>query len=352
MKELLIKSNCLIVEALEALDKTAMKCLLVVDDKNKLIGSLTDGDIRRAILKGINFNEPIDKAYFRSPKALTVNNYSKKEALKIMNETSLEFLPVVDKDNSVVDILNLKDISKSKTKSKEELDNPVVIMAGGRGTRLEPFTSVLPKPLVPVQDRPIVEHIIENFTSCGAKSFFMTVNYKSKILKAYFEELDPDYQVKFLEEEEPLGTAGSLFFLKDLINKPFFVTNCDIILKVDYKEFYNFHVKNNYDFSLVGSLKNFTIPYGTCNLNKDGSLKSIDEKPEFNSLVNTGVYLINPSVLDLIIEKEYLDMDKLMEKLSVNNMKIGVFPVEEDSWLDIGQWSEYKTTIKKFDEQI
>ena len=122
MKELLIKSNCLIVEALEALDKTAMKCLLVVDDKNKLIGSLTDGDIRRAILKGINFNEPIDKAYFRSPKALTVNSYSKKEALKIMNETSLEFLPVVDKDNSVVDILNLKDISKSKTNSKEELD--------------------------------------------------------------------------------------------------------------------------------------------------------------------------------------------------------------------------------------
>ena len=349
MKELLIKTNCLIVEALEVLDKTAKRCLLVVDSKNKLIGTLTDGDIRRAILKGIHFNESIVKVYFRSPTALTVNKYSKNEALKIMKEASLEFLPIVDKDNYLVDILNLRDISKSKTKLKKELDNPVVIMAGGRGTRLEPFTSVLPKPLVPVHDKPIVEHIIENFISCGAKSFFMTVNYKSKILKAYFEELDPDYQVKFLEEEEPLGTAGSLFFLKGLINKPFFVTNCDIILKVDYKEFYNFHIKNNYDFSLVGSLKNFTIPYGTCNLNKDGSLQSIDEKPEFNSLVNTGVYLINTSVLDLIIEKEYLDMDKLMAKLSSNNMKIGVFPVEEDSWLDIGQWSEYQKTLRKID---
>ena len=352
MKELLIEPNCSIVDALKILDKTAKRCLLVVNKKGELIGSLTDGDIRRGILKGINFNESVKKVYFSSPKSLRAGSFLKGDAVRMMQKESLEFLPVVDKNNCVIKILHFEELFKSSPKRKIDLDIPLVIMAGGRGTRLEPFTSVLPKPLVPIQDKPIIEHIIDNYLSYGVKTFFMTVNYKSKILKAYFEELDPDYEITFLEEEEPLGTAGSLIFLKDLVKEPFFVTNCDLILKVDYQEFYNFHSKNKFDFSLVASLKNYTIPYGTCNLNPDGSLHSIDEKPEFSSQVNTGVYLINPEVLDLLKEKKYLDMDELISKLISLDMRIGVFPVEEDSWLDIGQWSEYKNTIKKFDEQV
>ena len=177
-------------------------------------------------------------------------------------------------------------------------------MAGGKGTRLEPFTKILPKPLVPVHEKPIIEHIIKMFTEYGCNDFYLTVNYKSKILKAYFEEINPEYTIKFIEEEKPLGTAGSLKYLSGMLESPFFVTNCDIIVKSNYHSLYKFHKEGNYDLTLVASAKEYIIPYGTCDLNGDGSLSNINEKPQFDFLINTGLYLINPNLLELIKENQ------------------------------------------------
>ena len=187
-------------------------------------------------------------------------------------------------------------------------------MAGGKGTRMEPFTKILPKPLVPVHEKPIIEHIIERFTELGCSEFHITVNYKGKILKAYFEELQPEYRVNFVVEQEPLGTAGSLRSLQGYFDKPFFVSNCDIIIKADYTSIYKFHQKGRYAVTLIASTKEYIIPYGTCELNGDGHLSHIDEKPSYDFLVNTGLYVLNPEVLELIPEKSFFHITHLIEK--------------------------------------
>ena len=221
-------------------------------------------------------------------------------------------------------------------------------MAGGSGTRMEPFTKVLPKPLIPIHEKPIIEHIIDKFLNIGCDSFHLTVNYKSKILKAYFEELQPNYSLSFIDEKEPLGTAGSLRYLKDKFYKPFFVTNCDIIIKADYASLYEFHQKNNYDITLVASAKEYIIPYGTCELNAEGHLSHINEKPMYNFLINTGLYILNPDVLNIIPKDKFYHITHLIEDAKTQGKKIGVFPVDDDDWIDIGQWVEYKKAIDKF----
>jgi NDP-sugar pyrophosphorylase family protein len=224
---------------------------------------------------------------------------------------------------------------------------PVVIMAGGKGTRMEPFTKILPKPLVPIQEKPIIEHIIERFLDIGCSDFHLTVNYKGKILKAYFEEVQPDYQVHFVDEHEPLGTAGSLRFLDDKFNQPFFVTNCDIIIKTDYSDLYEFHQKGDYDITLVASEKEYIIPYGTCQLNKDGHLDHINEKPTYYFLINVGLYILNPDVLKLIPENKFYHITHLIEDAKNKGKKVGIFPIDDDAWVDVGEWSEYQKAVEQ-----
>ena len=220
-------------------------------------------------------------------------------------------------------------------------------MAGGKGTRLKPLTDILPKPLVPIQNKTIIEHIIENFEETGSKDFYLSVNYKAKLIKAYFEEIGPEHNVKYIEEDTPLGTAGSLKYLNKVLTKPFFVTNCDVIVKANYQSLYKFHLKGKYDITLVASAKEYIIPYGTCELNKEGSLSLINEKPVYNFLVNTGLYVINPEILDLIPKNKPYDITQLFADTKKTGKKIGVFPVSEDAWFDVGQWGEYKSTLKK-----
>ena len=218
-------------------------------------------------------------------------------------------------------------------------------MAGGKGTRLEPFTKVLPKPLIPIHEKPVIEHILEHFTNVGVKQFILTVNYKARIMKAYFEELKPDYSIDFVEEQKPLGTAGSLKFLENKFNSPIFVTNCDIIIQADYPDIFAFHQNNGYDITLVASIKNYIIPYGTCELDGEGNLKKINEKPKYDLLVNTGLYVINPDILHLIPENESYDITYLIEDAMKKNKKVGVYPIDDDSWIDVGQWAEYQKAV-------
>ena len=347
MKDITVKPDISIRQAMKVLDSTAEKCLLVVDDEQTLIGTLTDGDLRRGILGGQKFTNSILECYHKNPRSLTVGHYLQEDATQLLRNEKLDLIPVVDEKRKVASYITWSN-SNTGDKPKKELSNvPVVIMAGGKGTRMEPFTKVLPKPLIPVNDKTIIEHIIESFTDIGCCEFYMTVNYKGKILKAYFEELNPQYDISFVDEKVPLGTAGCLQYLIGKFDKPFFLTNCDVIIKTDYTTLYEFHQKGGYDITLVASAKEYIIPYGTCELNGDGHLAHINEKPKYDFLVNTGVYVMNPEVLNLIPKDKFYHITHLIEDAKNKGRKVGVFPIDDASWFDVGQWAEYRQTVQR-----
>lgn len=347
MKELFVKSDITIRQAMKVLDKTAEKCLIVIDKNNKLKGTLTDGDLRRSILKGTLFSEDISNSYNIKPITLIENEYDDRDLKKLILKKKLDLIPVVDKNNCVVDYVTGSSLVQDR-KARSKIKNiPVVIMAGGKGTRMEPFTKILPKPLVPIHEKPIIEHIIESFISAGCNDFYLSVNYKSRILKAYFEEVDSNYKINFVEEKEPLGTAGSLRLLDNKFDYPFFVTNCDIIVKADYLSLYEFHKKGNYDVTVVASAKEYVIPYGTCELNKDGHLSHINEKPKYDFLINTGLYVLSPEILSLIPKDSFYHITHLIEDAKNKGKKVGVFPIDDDSWVDVGQWTEYQQAVER-----
>jgi dTDP-glucose pyrophosphorylase len=348
MKYISVNPNITIRQAMKALNETGEKCLLVVNENKKLLGTLTDGDLRRGILSGMNFSESISVCYNKDATTFTQDNYIQEDATRVLRDKKLDLIPIIDKDGKVVDYLTWSNIFDGEQTNKSLDDVSVVIMAGGKGTRMEPFTKVLPKPLIPIHDKPIIEHIIEQFINIGCSNFYLTVNYKGKILKAYFEELKPDYSVSFINENEPLGTAGSLQYLKGKFDKPFFVTNCDIIVKSDYASLYEFHQKGGYDITLVASAKEYIIPYGTCELNGDGHLSHINEKPQYDFLINTGLYVLSPEIIELIPENRFYHITHLIEDAKNQGKKVGVFPIDDDGWIDIGQWAEYKKAIELF----
>ena len=346
MKDITVQENITIREAMKVLEKTSEKCILVVDKNKKLLGTLTDGDLRRSILRGAKFSEDISTSYNLEPTHLIQDKYDMDETFKLMRDLKIDLIPIVDQANVVIDYVTRAYIG-GKGQPKKSLKNvPVVIMAGGKGTRLEPFTKVLPKPLIPIHDKPLIEHIIERFTSLGCLDFYLTINYKGKILKAYIEELKPKYKVHFIEEHEPLGTAGSLCFLDGKFKNSFFVTNCDIIVKANYASIYDFHHKGNYDITLVASSKEYVIPYGNCELNSDGSLANINEKPRYDFLINTGLYVLNSDVLSLIKKNKVYHITDLIKDAQNQGKKVGVFPINDDAWIDVGQWSEYRQAVE------
>ena len=348
MKDLIIKKDNTIIEALKKIGKSAEKNLIVTDDQNKLLGILSDGDLRRAILKKKKLTDKIDKVYNKKSFYFYENELNIENVKKKFIEKKIFFVPVVDNKKIIKDILTWDKVFSKKNSEKIYKRNiPVVIMAGGKGTRLEPFTKVLPKPLIPIDDKPVIEHIIDSFTKYGSKNFFISLNYKSKILKSFFEELNPPYSIKYLEENIPLGTAGALYFLKDKMKSDFYVTNSDIILKIDHSDLYDFHKKNKNDITIVVVAKEFEIPYGTCEINSKGELNTIKEKPKFNFLINSGLYLFNHKILNHLKKDKKLDMNELIQSLIKKGKKIKIFPVTEKMWIDVGQWVEYKKIVDK-----
>ncbi len=347
-KDLIVSENTKIVTALKQLGKTGEKNLVVLNVKNKLVGVLSDGDLRRAILKKININNSIRKIYNKKPLFFYQNRLKNNEIKKILISKKLFFAPIVDQKKNIVDVVTWDFIFGKKNKVKKIKSKiPVVVMAGGKGTRLEPFTDILPKPLIPINRKSILEHVFEKFVDYGLKNFILSINYKSKILKAFFDELNPEYQITFLEEKKPLGTAGALANIILKNEKNFFVTNSDIILNLDYNDLLNFHLVNKNIVTCVVATKDYVIPYGTCKINSSGKLLQLKEKPTYNFLVNTGMYLFDKTVLKFIKKNEKLDMNELIITLMKNNCKIMVYPVSEKSWIDVGQWNEYKKAVEK-----
>ena len=234
-----------------------------------------------------------------------------------------------------------RQLSPDKTR-KSHLD----IMAGGKGTRLKPITNVIPKPLVPVGDKTILEVIMDQFESIGCHKFYMSVNYKADMMEYYLSQLDHKYNIEFFMEDKPLGTIGSVSLLKDKITTPFFVSNCDSINEQDYRDVWDYHVNNHNDMTIVTMIKSFKIPYGVIETGEDGLMTALKEKPEQNYQVNTGVYILNPGLIAEIPEGEFFHITHLMEKVQARGGRVGCFPVSEHAWKDMGEWPEYLKMIK------
>ncbi|MHB1688181.1 MAG: nucleotidyltransferase family protein [Ignavibacteriaceae bacterium] len=342
-------------DAIKKLDNYSEKILFVIDDENHLIGSLTDGDIRRWILWGGNdFNTKVDNACFkktffvRESIPLEKENFISDEIRDTVLKKKINFVPVVSDSKVIIKILTWDDLfSETQTKNvKEKINLPVIIMAGGKGTRLDPFTRVLPKPLIPIGDKTVVEIIIDKFLVYGVNIFFLSLNHKANIIKSYFEELTLPYRLNYIEENLPLGTAGSLRLIQNKISENIFVTNCDILVDADYFDLSEFHKSKNYSITIVASLKHFNIPYGICEISDGGALKKITEKPEYSFLVNTGMYVLKSEVLNLIPPDKAFDMTDLINAVISSGGKVGVYPISEKSWIDIGEWSEYKKALE------
>ena len=349
MKNLLIRPDSNIKNALNQMTRTGEKCLVVVDKKNRLLGTLSDGDVRKAILNGKIHEDKINEYYQKRPTFLRKENYSLSQAKNIFLKKRIDVIPIVERSKKVVDVITFENIFK-KNKSvihTKTFSKTVVIMAGGKGARLEPFTNVLPKPLVPINEKPVIEHIIEKFIKNKVSNFFITSNYKSKIIKAYFHEMKPKFKLTFIDESKPLGTAGGLSLLEGKIKKPFIVTNCDTIINIDFDDLMNFHISNGNALTLVASSKEHTIPYGTCKLTKKGHLHKIIEKPKFDFFVNVGLYVLNPNLIKLIPKNKSYDMIDLIQLIKTRKKQIGVYPIDDESWIDVGQWSEYRKAVDR-----
>lgn len=341
---LFINENYTVKDAIIKLDEVGTKILLVVT-KKKLIGVVTDGDIRTWILRNGNLTESVSA--MMNSKPVVVSENDRDRAINLMQQLMIESIPVVNRNFEVVDIVFWNQNFKRKLNFYNEITSPVVIMAGGKGTRLYPYTKILPKPLIPIGETPIVERIIERFTQYGFNRFFMTVNYKKNMIKAYFNEIDKSYEILFVEEDQPLGTAGSLSLLKTEIKETFFVSNCDVLLDANYSEILKYHKESGNKITMVTSLKNTIIPYGVIKIGNDESVSEIVEKPESSYLVNTGIYVLEPEVLMDVPENEFFHITDLINKYILENKKIGTYPVSERSWLDMGQMNEMENMVKQ-----
>jgi dTDP-glucose pyrophosphorylase/CBS domain-containing protein len=346
VRAFLVPETFTIRQAMEQLERTEEKIIFVVDSDSRLIGSLTDGDIRRWILSDGDLKAQVRLVCNCHPR-VAEEDFNVEELRAEMLEGNFSCVPVVSSSRQIVKLVFWKELFQSEiaTSQKRQLNLPVVIMAGGKGTRLAPFTNVLPKPLIPMGDRTVIEIIIDQFLPYGLNCFHLSVNYKSKILKSFFEELSPQYSVAYIEEREPRGTAGALRVLYEDTPDNLIVTNCDIIIQADLADLVSFHTENNHDLTLVASLKDYKIPYGVCELGKGGSIAQIKEKPQYSFLVNTGMYVVRRDRLNLIPADAHCDMTDFIETLKLQGGSIGVFPIGEKAWIDTGEWAEYRKAL-------
>lgn len=328
--------------ALEQLDRVIpVKVLFVVDHRDALVAALTDGDVRRAILAGASLETPISQIANYHP------TYLEHDDLELVQE----YLKII----TAVPLLNRdKKIIKVYTRGiNQQLDNcnklviPVVIMAGGLGTRLYPYTKILPKPLIPVADMPIAERIIRSFQKIGSDEFHMVVNYKSNMIKAYFNDTDYGYNITFWDEDKPLGTGGGLFLLKDNIRETFVLTNCDILIMDDVRKIVEHHREKKNVVTMVCSLKNFEIPYGIVNFSEGGEISSFEEKPQMSFFTNTGYYILEPKVFEYIGQNENIGMPDIIDRMRRDGQKIGIYPISDIAWLDMGQFDSMESMERR-----
>lgn len=346
IEQILVGPGDTVKHALKRMDEVGSKLVFAADGERALLGALSDGDVRRWILKGGGLSAKISQVMVRKPRYLA-EGYTQAEARRLVVDRQLECVPVLDAEGRIKGAVWWYDFFKEKEHAAARLGLPVVIMAGGKGTRLAPITNILPKPLMPIGDKPITQHIIERFARYGCRKVYFSVNFKANLIKAYFGDLGGDYDFEFIEEPKPLGTAGSLYLLKRKVKRTFFLTNCDVLVDADYADIAKFHRESGNKVTIVGSMKHFTIPYGTCEIANGGGLLAVREKPEFDFLVNTGMYMMEPEALKLIPDQGFMHMTELIDKCLKKGVRIGVYPISEKSWVDTGQWEQLQETLDR-----
>lgn len=334
-----------LLAAMKQMDAGGIKTLFVFAN-NEFEGLLTIGDIQRAIIKNIPLSAPINTILDKD-KVYGFVSESEDEIRNKMRRLRAEVMPILDDEHSLVDVWFWSDLfEKSEAAIRDSIDLPVVIMAGGKGTRLKPLTNVIPKPLVPIGEKTILEEIMDRFETIGCHKFYMSVNYKSDLLQFYLDQLEHKYDISFFEEDKPLGTIGSVSLLKGKLNTPFFVSNCDIIIDQDYRDVYDYHLENHNDLTLVTAVKSISIPYGVIETGEDGLMVGLKEKPELTYMINSGLYILNADCIDEIPEGEMFHITQLIERIKEKKGRVGCFPVSEHAWKDMGEWPEYLRMIK------
>lgn len=332
-------------EAMQRIDDNSNGILFLINDKNVLISCITDGDIRRYLLAGGKIDGAVADAANKHPKYAR----SIEEARTFYHKRSYVAIPIVDGNGNLLDIYT-GEVGISK-KFHSSLHIPVVINAGGKGTRLDPFTRVLPKPLIPVGELPIIEHIMKEYQSYSCNEFHIIVNYKKNLIKAYFADNENHYNITWYDEEKPLGTGGGLTLLRGKFNSTFFFANCDALLTTNYESVLKFHKENKNIITMVCVYKNLNIPYGVVEIGENGIIEDMKEKPLMSFLTNTGIYIVEPEVIEDIADNVPIGFPDIVEMEKQKGKRVAVFPVSENDWMDMGQLPELeKMRVKLYGE--
>ncbi|WP_227394283.1 sugar phosphate nucleotidyltransferase [Jeotgalibacillus aurantiacus] len=339
----LIDEKATMLDAMAQLDAVAKKVLFVTRD-DRFVGAITDGDIRRWILKKGNLEAKVEDIANYEPKFLP--DHEEKNARAFMKQYAIEALPIVNEDHEIIAVSLW---NEEKVKVKKNLQVPVVVMAGGLGTRLYPYTKILPKPLIPIGEIPIIEHIVNRFHQFGSTQFHLIVNHKKNMIKAYFNEIDKPYEVSYADEDQPLGTGGGISLLKGKIDSTFILTNCDILIEEDYEKMVNYHHSERNLITMVCSLKNVKIPYGVIEINESGEIEAMKEKPELRFFTNTGMYIVEPSVIEEMEDHQAIGFPDIIERYKAKGERIGVYPISEQAWMDMGQLDEMENMRKRLE---
>jgi len=332
-KNIVVNKQLTLLDTMRVIDQQGLQFAAVVDNNQRLLGTVTDGDIRRGILRGEGLEVSISSIMNTNPttasQGLSISKYK-----TIMKLGKLKQLPIVDSEHRVVNILF------SDQLDREGYDNKVVLMLGGLGTRLRPLTEDTPKPMLKVGNKPILETIIENFKHYGYSNFIFSVNYKKEIIMNYFQNGEKfDVNIEYVEEDKKMGTAGALSLLRDRPDSPFFVMNGDLLTQINFEQLMEYHKSNESTATMCVREYEYEIPYGVIESN-GVELKAIKEKPIHRSFINAGIYVLNPEVLNYIPTNDYYDMPTLFDQLISKHEKTTVFPIHE-YWLDIGRIEDF-----------
>lgn len=335
MKDHFISKDITMLEALSRICALAPEplVLFVLDDENKMVGTLTDGDTRRALIKGASTNDKVENIMHRDFNYMKVEELGNVKELKRQKELKMKLVPVLDKDMHIVEIINLE-------KYKTRLPIDAVLMAGGKGERLRPLTEKTPKPLLPVGDKAIIDYNIDRLISYGVKHINVTVNYLGEQLEEHFMEPCAEVKVDTVREPKYLGTIGSIRFVKEFHNDTILVMNSDLFTNIDYEDFYLHFKEHDAEMSVAAVPYTVSVPYGIFDLN-GRNIQGLIEKPTYNYYANAGIYLIKRSALDEIPEDTFFNATDLIEKLIADNKKVIRFPLN-GTWIDIGNPQEYQ----------
>jgi len=340
-KNVLITPDTPIVKAIEIIDRSGLQIALVVNENGRLLGTVTDGDIRRAILKHQSLEEAVNTAMNPAP-CYVYREQSRENAIQLMKSKKLHQIPVLDENHCVVDLEITDELFTPTARN-----NWVLLMAGGLGRRLEPLTENCPKPLLKVGDKPVLETILESFVEQGFRHFYISVNYKAAMIKKYFGNGSRwAVEIKYLHESKALGTAGALGLLPEKPRIPLLMMNGDILTKMNYGKLLDFHEMNQTEATICVKEYSSQIPYGVVTVQNNRLLK-IEEKPEQRFFVSAGIYVFSPASLDYVSSGSPQDIPVLLKTLLASGKELSVFPIRE-YWIDIGRFDDFERANNEF----